>query len=435
MADVSPQISTSDVTYRPLSALAVVGFAVSCLFGGIVLVNAAIAIKQGAPFFFDDWILLIAVAGFVLSYSGASDIRNAEGTKAGARLASWGMGLSLVCGLGYFAYSYSTRLALTQQANAFVMELDDESGFFPRLQKGSKDKVELHRAFLLTLPAFDRAGVRPEDEASLTRLHDTHGMDGTPGKLSQFLQNDLVTRLVQAGDDAVIQPQGVKTWTYENRSYQLTRAYRIQTKEATTEVVLPVKSSEGEEGQARSWFVDIRNAYPLSNELTEFGVGVRKLRGHAAGILHRLSQKLQRPDKGAQGQELEFAKVDKTDWSKVHVEQSLRDDLKMRVIKTFETGAGPDRWQLKLPQEVGGLFWQGDAEGRITIDVPAQASFGSLGGIGGAQSQLGADVVFTLRTTAAVDPEAVAAIEHAQAMPDFEIIAINFTRAYPFIRQ
>jgi len=436
MADVSPQTSTSDVTYRPLSALAVAGFAVSCLFAGVVIVSAGIAVKQGAPFFFPDWTLLIAVAGFILSYSGVSDIRNAEGTKAGARLASWGMGLSLVCGLGYFAYSYSTRLALTQQANAFLTVLDEESGFFPRLQKGGKDKTELRRAFLLTLPAFDRAGVRAEDEAALVRLHDMHGPDGSPGKLSQFLQNELVTRLAQAGDEAKIEPKGVQRWVYENRSYQVSRSYRIETPESVTDVVLVVKSSEGEaEGQTRSWFVDIRNSYPENTTLTDLGVGVRKLRGQAAAVLHRLNQKLQRPDKAADGAEVNFAKVDQTDWAKVHAEQSFRDDVKMRVVKVFEAGATPDRWQVKLPPDVGGLLWNRDAEGRITVEVPAQVTLGSLGGVGGGQSQLGADVVFTLRTTAAVDPAALAAVDSPQAMPAFEITAIKFGRAYSLIRQ
>jgi hypothetical protein len=436
MADVSSQTPPNDVTYRPLSTLAVAGFFVSCLFAGIVLVSAAIAIKQGAPFFFDDWILIIAVAGFVLSYSGVSDIRNSEGTKAGTRLASWGMGLSLVCGLGYFAYSYSTRLALTQQANAFLTEIDEDSGFLPRLQKSVQDKTELHRAFLLTLPAFDRAGVRPDDEAGLLRLHDMPGPDGMPGKLSQFRQNELVVALGQAGDKAVITPQGVQNWKYENRSYQVSRLYRIETPEAVTEVSLTVKSSEGEaEGQARTWFVDIRNAYPVSNELTDFGIGIRRLRGQAVAVLQRLGQRLQRPDKAAEPLDFEFAKVDQTDWSKVHVEQSFRDDAKMRVLKVFEQGAATERWQAKLPPDVGGVPYRFDEQRFLTIEVPAQISLGFLGGAGGGNSQLGAQVLFTLRSSAPVDPAAIASAENLHAVPNFHVVGIKFLRVYPFISQ
>ena len=52
MPELSPQTTSSDPVYRPLSALAVAGFIVSCVFGGIVLMSTFIALAQERPFSF-----------------------------------------------------------------------------------------------------------------------------------------------------------------------------------------------------------------------------------------------------------------------------------------------------------------------------------------------------------------------------------------------
>ena len=165
--------AVSDVVYRPLSGLALGGFAISCLFGGVVALNAVMAVVVGAPFFFSNWTLLLAVAGFVVSWWGLSDVRNSEGTKAGQKLATYGMWISLVSGTGYFAYEYFTGLALAQDVQAFFLNEDD--GFFTLLRKAARaknDHTELNRAFLKTLPAPDRGGVNPADEPKMLKTFD-----------------------------------------------------------------------------------------------------------------------------------------------------------------------------------------------------------------------------------------------------------------------
>src|SRR5205809_4472061 len=89
-----------DGVYQTLSGVAIGGLLISCLFGGVVVVSAVMAIVQGAPFFFPNWVLFIALAGFLVSWWGRNDIRNAEGTKAGRSLATWGMAISLITGAG-----------------------------------------------------------------------------------------------------------------------------------------------------------------------------------------------------------------------------------------------------------------------------------------------------------------------------------------------
>src|SRR5262249_12784564 len=153
-----------------------------------------------------------------LSLLGQRHIKNSEGTRAGLPLARWGFWLCLVTGLGYVAYSYVTGLALTSQANAFLLEETPDGGFLPRLMNGGQDPVQLGTAFLLTLPSTYRKGVTAEDERGLVLVHDqSKGED--PGRLSSFRQHFLVRAFGPGVADQVsVQPLGVQDWGYEQKS-------------------------------------------------------------------------------------------------------------------------------------------------------------------------------------------------------------------------
>ena len=368
--------------------------------------------------------MLIAVGGFLLSYTGASDIRNAEGTKAGAKLASWGMGLSLVCGLGYFAYSYFTGLALAQQSNAFVMEYGEDSGFVPRLQKAATDKVELNRDFLLTLPAFDRSGMRPEDNAAMIRHHDQMSPDGQPGKLTRFKIDNFVQALVQGGPDVKVEPLGVQEWKFEKRSYQVTRLYRIQTPHAVMSVVLTTKSSEGEsEGQTRSWFVDLGSTYRTQYEATPLGRGIESLRMLANARGHQLG------DEFRKGKFPDLAKLDQTDWAALPKDGLGADEAQARLRKLFAGDMHVDRWQYK-PKSFGPEMWETrrDDAGRFVVRLPVMFAFLNPG----ASTQSAVDGIIDLRTTTSVDPAQVD--EEVLRTLAWDVAGIEFTRVYPVKR-
>src|SRR5437588_7377155 len=119
-APAGERLGYSPVVYRPLSGLAIAGFAAACLFALLVLGVAAVAFFQGAPFFYSPLVMLIPAAGLVLSLIARNQIRSSEGTRAGEPLARAGIWISLFTGLGYFVYYYVTGLAVTSQANAFL---------------------------------------------------------------------------------------------------------------------------------------------------------------------------------------------------------------------------------------------------------------------------------------------------------------------------
>src|SRR5262245_55205260 len=87
------------LVYRPLSGWAVGGFVLACLFVGAVFLSAVIALLTGGAFVLvvlgKGW-LAFAFAAVILSFLGQSEIRKSEGTRAGAKLAAWGLWMSVV---------------------------------------------------------------------------------------------------------------------------------------------------------------------------------------------------------------------------------------------------------------------------------------------------------------------------------------------------
>ncbi len=386
--------ATSDVVYRPLAGLAIAGFVVSCLFGGVVLLSTLIAIYQGAPFFFDNWTLLIAVAGFVLSWLGLVQIRNSEGTRAGQKLATYGLWISVVTGAGYFAYAYFTGLALGQQANRFFLEYEDDSGFFPRLQKAGKDKVELNNAFLLTLPPNERLGVHPDQQTEMIRLFDKPSGE-SPGMLSRFREEKFVMGLGKGGADAHVEPLGMQNWSYEKRSYKVTCLYRVKTPEFVAVMSIAARSSEGEvEGQSRQWFVDMTTVRDQGVEKTRLGQGLTELRKEAVAYLEGLAADLRKHDKN-----VDLAGADATDWSQLEVAGDTQ--RKSRVLDILAGRVTDNFWNLTVKSR-DITDWDRDEQGRISLAIPFDVAHAFKPG----PLTDRASGIATVRTKTPVDPEA-----------------------------
>jgi hypothetical protein len=258
---------TPDVTetldYKPLSLLAVAGLALAALYTVLLLVGAVAAQIKGEPyfepFFAGTWAIVLPIAGAVLSGLALWEIASSEGTRAGTALAKWGLGVSLVTGLGYFTYQTFTELAILQQANRFLMEKDEASGFFPRLQGTDGDA---RTAFGYTRGDFTDRSVRPESAEEIKQL-DLPTSNNPKGLLSQFLEQHLVRAIRNSAPGSVkIEPGSVQSWIFEERAYQIKRLYRISTDEAVYEVPITLWSMEPlAEGEKRRWKVDWQPLY------------------------------------------------------------------------------------------------------------------------------------------------------------------------------
>lgn len=340
MADLQATPPTGEIAYRPVSILALSGFALALVFAGLVALSTLVALIQGLPLFLSGWTMVFAVGGAVLSLLALLRIRNSEGTLAGTALARWGMWLSILLGVTYFVYAYVTGLALTIQANDFVMEKKDEdSGFLPRLLAASTSKAELYHAFLLTLPATNRGSVKPENEERMLDQFDRPRPDGEPGLLAGFRLNPLVLALAPGPKEVTIQPLGVQEWSYEKESYQVRRNYRIVTPENTIEVLLIVRSTEGGEGERRKWFVvqPAREAMRITPTL--LGNTIATYRFYSRVFLDKWH--LERN----QGVSFSGYKESDTDWNTVLPKKLMREHVQ-KLLADYYGGA------LKRPEPV-----------------------------------------------------------------------------------
>src|SRR5260370_36951168 len=73
--------SSKSIAYRPISGFAIAGFVAGCAFALLMLAMAAVALLQGAPFFFSPWILVMAAAGAVLCLVARGQICGSGGSQ------------------------------------------------------------------------------------------------------------------------------------------------------------------------------------------------------------------------------------------------------------------------------------------------------------------------------------------------------------------
>ena len=414
------------IAYRPISGFAIAGFAAACLLGLLMLGMAAVALYQGAPFYLPIWAVLpAAVVAAGLSLLARGQIRNSEGTQAGEKLAGAGIWLSLLTGLGYGVYYYVTMLAVTSQANAFLTQPGDGSGFFPHLQNAAESKTDLHAAFLLTLPPTARGAVRPEDELGMLRQHDQSKPDGSAGQLTLFRKHPLVRLVVTAPPGSVhVEPLGVQNWDYENRSYTVRRGYRITTPEAEVEFSLPAASSEGEAaGEQRRWFVPLQVVGKPSEKnikLTKLGDGLQRIRNQSRGTLFLWKNALN------EGQPFAFAQKDATNWERLPLAETQRGYVK---------GALQDLFAAKRVARLGGLMFffeqeSGLGDWKKTEDAKWQMAhdFRLTLVARGAEPAYSIEGQMVMETAAALDPTALSGAPGEVAC---DIRHIIITRAAP----
>jgi hypothetical protein len=248
-------------TYQPLSLLALAGFVLAVLYAAVMAVCAATALFNRSPLLLPLGLFVLPLAAAAVSWVARNRIRDSEGTLGGARLASWGVGLSVIGGLLYGAYYTATYLAVRQQAVAFGDE------WFELLKKG-----DLDRAYRLTV----RPSLRPADDPELHNVllldFDSEG----PGRgvpYSAFRRSDLVHMLQRGGPESRYQPVGVVSWDFDKGAYQVQVRYRVNTPEMLSEVVVHTIGSEAAAGEfeGRQWNVQAGPTLPQPPQLTALG--------------------------------------------------------------------------------------------------------------------------------------------------------------------
>jgi hypothetical protein len=281
--------------YRPISGLAIAGLGFSIAYTALVVISALVALIQGAPLFLAGWMVFLAVLGACLSAGAIWRIRSSEGTRAGLKVAQWGLWLSIISGLGYTAYTSATAAAVKEQAKQFLTR--EDGGFFALMEKG-----ELNAAFLLTKPFSQRTGVDPRNDEVMRRQFDSPLGQNPIGYLSKF-ESDNFVHVLQEGykekGAVTIEPLGVKEWSYAATGYKVVCRYRVTTPETTMEVQMTVQSTEHDSaGEGRKWFINWLESGWTTIEFTPAGNRMRELRNQSLTFADTWLKYLSRGQRG-----------------------------------------------------------------------------------------------------------------------------------------
>jgi hypothetical protein len=302
----APPAAGEPVLYRPVSGLAIAGFILSGLFAAWVAIAGVVAYRAATPFVMEPASLVLPLAGFALSLGASIQIRRSEGTRAGLRLASCGMWLSALFGLGYGTYRGVTEYALRLQAKEFTNswfellrgnEVDAYTAFGDSLDPSLRDKR-------LDNPEL-RQKLKDDPEQWSKVQKDVHrrffwgeGKGGTPekGLLPRFFMHEVVESVRQAGAAAQVEAQGIRTWEHMGGSmpgYRVEQNYRIVTPDSELDVAVTVLGTDDETGR-RNWRVLLAETgiRDQGRKWTPRGQAVAQLRLHSQRFADDWAKKL-----------------------------------------------------------------------------------------------------------------------------------------------
>lgn len=237
------------IPYRRLSAFAVAGFALGCIYVLVLVVSCILGFWGGTPVLLPAWLHVLGIIGAICALVGMRVVRQSEGTMTGAVLAAWGWWMTLVTLIGYAAYYAALYFAVCQQADAFTER------WFKKIAE-----AKLNAAFLDTVPPAQRQGVSPADEQLIILRFNPGGVQrpGYKGPVFAFREKDFTRFLFQAGvKDSEIIPGAVEDWDYKEPNYIVRRSYTIKTREGEMDLLVSVQGGESptHEYEGREWMV------------------------------------------------------------------------------------------------------------------------------------------------------------------------------------
>jgi hypothetical protein len=271
-----------DPVYKPLSVVALAGFAVACVYGVFLLLCAIVAIYRGTPLLMSSITLLLPVAALILSLIGYLEVQRSDGTRAGTSFAVWGMLVSTLCGLAYVAYAAGTYLAVRNAADREIMQ------FVRHLQRGETDQ-----AFRLTRGPRERPPIDENLHAELEQRFNLEGDAQMRGQLTTFELSEIALRLRQAGPEATIRAGGVAHWEYSEGGYKISLNYQVISPDGTGEFTATAHGRDPGKTGGRLWTIVQNETHTTGNpRLTPRGEQRERVRELSAKFLGEWMTKL-----------------------------------------------------------------------------------------------------------------------------------------------
>jgi hypothetical protein len=239
--------TTPDV-YRPLSLAAVIGFGLAILFSAYIAIFGLFTYFSGDFLIFPFWTILIPLGVATLCLVAKRTIATSEGTLTGDRLATWGLGLTVVFGLSYWSYFAATSLALRRQAATFV-----ESKFLPALAKGNVDE-----AFVYTYKG-QRPAINAQLHMFVERFMNVPISVKAMPPFTTFLNTEYVRLLALSGDkyQATLTATGTPV-PEKGGEMQIPLVYHVETPLKSFDMQLVALASDvrSKEFSGRLWRVE-----------------------------------------------------------------------------------------------------------------------------------------------------------------------------------
>jgi hypothetical protein len=372
--------------YRPLSGLAVAGFALAALYALVVAGGALLSLGGALPLLMPTWTAVVPLAAAALCAAARRQVAASEGTLAGGALAGWGLGLALAFGLTYWAYYAATLTALRSQASDFTLRW---------LQDVSAGRLE--SAYIKTLPPANRPATT--DPAKLRQVleitYNEPPKPNLPGPFTDFCRVTYVRLMHQGGPQAAFTRLSAGAPEVDRGGgLRVPLVYHVATPDTAFDLQVTVLGTEGAAG--RQWHVSRRPEEtaprtgsqaptPQGQEVIALETAARRLAYGWVAKLGRqdldgacrdtLPEDRRRgpvpPEERKKFEEGGVVRADpKTFWVAAddqHSAEERRAAIEAAVRKDFRPGEAPSGW-LTLP-DVTPLYERGGGSIRFFVDA------------------------------------------------------------------
>lgn len=219
--------------YKPISVLAVAALLVAVL-NALLLIGFGIAALAAKRPFLSWAIVMLSLVAVGLSIAAKLQLSRAQGTRAGHKLATAALMLSLVFGLGYTAYWFAIDFSIRKQgqevAERFLKLLGDS---------------QPERAFMLTKEPLVQKSMPDDPDAIRKRFGNTD--------LNMFNRSE-VSRLFRAWPSRIKWTyEGVHSWTETPMGFECELNYTIRVPEGVFPVGVTALGVDDPETGERFW--------------------------------------------------------------------------------------------------------------------------------------------------------------------------------------
>lgn len=247
-ADLSPDEA---VVYSPVAPLAVAAIGIAGL-SAVGIAGMWLASRSSNKPIFEPALLLAPLIACILGFVSYRQVRGADGTKSGGRLAiiaCWLAGLTILI---YGAYLFAVDLAIRNQSAQFTQQW---------LEKVATEPTE--SSFLLSLEPATRQSLDEKDTAGINERFST--------EMAMYRNNEMIRMIQRCGPNRDAKLKSIRDWSLADGGYLVNQVFEYRCPEGKFDVLLPTYGRDTPALGGRTWQVTVRKSGLASRETTAYG--------------------------------------------------------------------------------------------------------------------------------------------------------------------